>query len=320
MQKVFGRVVVLGTGGTIAGIAGDAADSVGYKAAQLTVGELLAVLPAARAFEVEAEQVAQVDSKDMTFEVWRLLAERVRHHLDRLEVMGVVITHGTDTLEETAYFLQRLLAPSKPVVITAAMRPATSMLADGPQNLADALDVVRAPGARGVLAVVAGQVHSGSDVRKVHPYRLDAFSSGDAGPVAQIEEGVVRRHRGWPAGVPVTIGAWPANAEQWPWIEIVTSHAGARDDVVRLLCAAGVDGLVVAATGNGTLHRSLEAALQAAQASGVAVLRCTRCLDGRLIDPPEVVGADGVAQLPSAGSLTPVQARVELLLQRLARR
>lgn len=319
MQNVFGHVVVLGTGGTIAGVSGDAADSIGYQAAQLTVGDLLSVLPASRLGAIEAEQVAQVDSKDMDFELWRLLAERVRHHLARPDVVGVVVTHGTDTLEETAYFLQRLLAPSKPVVLTASMRPSTSVLADGPQNLADAIAVARAAGAHGVLVVIAGQVHGGLEVRKVHPYRLDAFGSGDAGALAQIEEGAVRRHRDWPAGEPVTIRNWPATAAGWPWIEILTSHAGAREDVVRMLCTAGVDGLVIAATGNGTLHRTLETALEAARANGVAVLRCTRCLDGRVIDPPEVAGGGSVG-LPSGGNLTPVQARVELLLQLLARR
>ena len=121
-------------------------------------------------------------------------------HLARPEVAAIIVTHGTDTLEETAYFLQRVLAPAKPVVLTAAMRPATSRLADGPQNLADAVAVATAPGARGVVVVVAGTVHSALDVRKVHPYRLDAFGSGDAGPIARVEEGRLRSFRPWPEG------------------------------------------------------------------------------------------------------------------------
>ena len=108
------------------------------------------------------------------------LAARVAHHLARDEVAGVVITHGTDTLEETAYFLQRVLAPAKPVVLTAAMRPATAPSADGPQNLLDAVRVAALPGACGVLACIAGTVHAGDQVRKIHPYRVDAFDSGDA--------------------------------------------------------------------------------------------------------------------------------------------
>src|SRR6185295_12573140 len=100
----------------------------------------------------------------------------------------------------TAFFLQRALAPAKPVVLTAAMRPATSLQADGPQNLLDAVTVARTPRARGVVVAVAGRVHDAADVRKVHSYRIDAFDSGDAGPVAAIEEGQVRVFRAWPRG------------------------------------------------------------------------------------------------------------------------
>ncbi len=112
----------------------------------------------------------------------------------------MVITHGTDTLEETAYFLHRVLAPAKPVVLTAAMRPASALLSDGPQNLLDALTLAASAGARGVLAVLAQQVFGAAELRKVHSYRLDAFGAGDAGPLGRIEEGRLRRFRDWPAG------------------------------------------------------------------------------------------------------------------------
>jgi L-asparaginase len=171
-------VVVLGTGGTIAGIAASAADNVGYTAARTGVAQLVAGLACGRA-ALEVEQVAQIDSKDMDFAVWQRLAERVGHHLARPEVAGVVITHGTDTLEETAYFLHRVFAPIQPVVLTGAMRPATSLQADGPQNLQDAIALAARSDASGVLVVMAGTVHAGAEVRKIHPYRLDAFSSGD---------------------------------------------------------------------------------------------------------------------------------------------
>jgi L-asparaginase len=106
---------------------------------------------------------------------------------------GVVITHGTDTLEETAFFLHSVLAPAKPVVLTCAMRPATALSPDGPQNVRDAIAVAATAGAQGVTVVCAGTVHSGVDVQKVHTYRLDAFASGDAGPIGYVEEGAVRR-------------------------------------------------------------------------------------------------------------------------------
>ncbi len=220
---------------------------------------------------------------------------------------GIVITHGTDTLEETAYFLSRVVDASKPVVLTAAMRPASSREADGPGNLADAIAVAaRAPG-HGVVVVVAGQVHSARAVRKVHPTRLDAFSSGDAGPIAGLEEGQLRQWRAWPQGVGFGVDRLPADTSAWPRVEIVTSYAGASGAVVRALCASGVQGLVVAATGNGTLHHELEAALLEAQAQGVHVLRSSRCLNGRVL-------AQADDRLPSADDLTPVKARVELML------
>lgn len=303
-------VVVLGTGGTIAGTSADATDNVGYSAAQLGVAQLLRAVPALADVPLEAEQVAQIDSKDMSHAVWRELALRCTHHLARADVAGIVVTHGTDTLEETAWFLQRVLAPAKPVVLTAAMRPATSLQADGPQNLLDAVRVARTPGARGVVAVLAGQVHGARDVRKLHPYRIDAFGSGDAGLVGRIEEGELRLFRAWPDGDAIGLAAMLTEASDWPRVEIVMSHAGATGATVRALCASGVQGLVVAATGNGTLHSDLEAALLEAQASGARVLRSTRCRDGRVLALPG-------DSLPGADDLTPEKARVELLLQLL---
>ena len=200
MQNNATTVVVLGTGGTIAGTAAQPGDNIGYTAAQLGAEQLVRAIPALAAVPLEAEQVAQIDSKDMDHATWQRLAQRVAFHLGRDDVAGVVITHGTDTLEETAYFLHRVFAPTKPVVLTAAMRPATAQLADGPQNLLDAVGVARHPRAQGVIVVMAGAVHRAVDVRKRHSYRVDAFGSGDAGPVAWIEEGALREVGPWPRG------------------------------------------------------------------------------------------------------------------------
>ena len=309
------RVVVLGTGGTIAGSAASAADNVGYVAAQTGVDRLVAVL-GEQAGRLESEQVAQVDSKDMDFALWRRLADRVAHHLRRPEVAGIVITHGTDTLEETAYFLHRTLAPAKPVVLTGAMRPGTSLQADGPQNLADAIAVARTPAARGVLVAMAGSVHRGAEVRKVHAYRLDAFSSGDAGPLGRVEEGWLRRLRDWPDEPGLGADVLAIDPAQWPRVAIVTACADAGAWMIDALRSADVRGIVVAATGNGTLHHALEAALVAAQASGVSVLRSTRCQEGRIVPG----GRRNGDVLPSAGALTPVQARIELMLRLLVDR
>ena len=304
-------VVILGTGGTIAGTARDASDNLGYTAAQLGVADLLRAVPALASTAVEAEQVAQIDSKDMSHDLWRDLALRCAHHLARPEVAGIVITHGTDTLEETAYFLHRVLDASKPVLLTAAMRPATSLQADGPQNLLDALAVLRSPGAQGVLAVLAGRVHAAGLVRKVHTYRPDAFDSGDAGPLGVVEEGALRRFQPWPdTGPALGQALLAAPAADWPWVEIVHSHAAAGPRAIAALLAAGVQGLVLAATGNGSVHRALQAALDQAAAAGVPVWRCTRCAAGVL------VGAD----TGPAAALSPWQARLELTLSLLAAR
>ena len=324
MQRTDERVVVLGTGGTIAGTAATSADHTGYTAAQLGVAQLLAPLDGGGAGTVETEQVVQLDSKDMDHATWQRLARRVAHHLARDEVAAVVITHGTDTLEETAYFLHRVLAPHKPVVLTAAMRPATALQTDGPQNLQDALAVARWPGAAGVVAVVAGQVIGATDLRKVHTYRLDAFAAGDAGPIAQVEQGALRVHRRWPgAGQGGVAEALSTDPARWPWVALVTSHAGADARLVEALLGQGVQGLVVAATGNGTLHAALGPGLQQAHAAGVPVLRSTRCAHGALVgDGADTLATPGLDHWPmpaGAGALTPVQARIALMLRLLAR-
>ena len=313
IEHSAGTVVILGTGGTIAGASSVAGDNVGYTAAQRSVADLLAAVPPLASTSVEAEQVAQLDSKDMDAATWQALARAVARHLARPAVHGVVMTHGTDTLEETAWLLQQVLAPAKPVVLVAAMRPATALAADGPQNLLDAVAVARTPGARGVVAVLAGQAHAADRVRKVHTYRTDAFSSGDAGPLGVVEEGVLRRFADWPAGMALGVDLLDTDPAQWPWVEIITSHAAARGDGVRALVAAGVQGLVVAGTGNGSVHRALQQALDEAQAAGLPVWPCSRCAGGVLVPAP------GAAPSPAA-AMSPWQARLALQLQLLSAR
>ncbi len=315
MQVVAEKIVVLGTGGTIAGTAATAGDHLGYTSAQLGIAHLVASWAPHAPWPLETEQVAQIDSKDMHEVVWQQLAARCAHWLGQSDVRGLVITHGTDTLEETAFFLQRVLSPAKPVVLTCAMRPATALAPDGPQNLLDALAVAAAPGARGVVAVCAGTVHSALDVVKEHPYRLDAFSSGEAGPLGVVEEGRVRMLREWPAadtGTAAALARAVARAGQWPRVEIVPNHAGASGGMVQALVTQGVDGLVAAGTGNGTLATSLQAALLKAREQGVRVVRSTRCARGQVI-------AHGGDQLPDSAGLSPVKARVALMLEILAR-
>jgi len=314
MQSERQTVVVLGTGGTIAGLAASPSDNLGYTSGTVPVEKLVEALRPPAGFSLEIEQVAQLDSKSMDFPTWQRLAESVDRHLARPDVAGIVVTHGTDTLEETAYFLQRVLAPGKPVVVTAAMRPASSRQADGPQNLADALAVAAHWREGGVVVVLAGSVHCAADVRKVHPYRLDAFGSGDAGPVGRVEEGRLRALRPWPQGASIGLASLPDDAAAWPFVAIVASGAGVDGRHVAALVDAGCAGIVVAGTGNGTIHAALEAALRSAMARGVAVLRSTRCLDGRVVEGD----SSAPDAIPHAGGLTPPKARIELILRLLA--
>ncbi|MDD2610176.1 MAG: asparaginase [Giesbergeria sp.] len=311
-------IVVLGTGGTIAGVAPSAHDNLGYQAAQQSVATLLQALGPGgvpTGMTLLAEQVAQIDSKDMDFPIWQALAQRCQHYLQQPQVQGMVITHGTDTLEESAWFLHLALAAHKPVVLTCAMRPATALFADGPQNLRDALAVAAHAGAQGVVAVCAGTLHSAQRVQKVHPYRLDAFDSGDAGPLGWVEEGQIRLAQPWPLAAPTS----PQHLAQvlqpntaWPRVEIIFSHAGASAATVDALVASGVQGLVVAATGNGSVHQALLPALERAQTAGVALLIASRCPWGALVCHPKQP-----PPWPWALGLSPIKARISLLWQLL---
>lgn len=306
MQK---KIVILGTGGTIAGTAEQASDNVGYRAASLGVEQLVAAVPALAGRALEAEQVAQVDSKNMTHALWQRLAQRAQEHLSRPEVQGLVVTHGTDTLEETAYFLHRVLAPAKPLVLTASMRPATALLADGPQNLLDAVTVASHPQARGVVLAFAGRVLAADGLRKVQAYRVDAF---DGPVVALVEEGQLRMLQPWPQGAGLGLELLAADPADWPRVAWLTHHVGAEPDLVDACVAAGFGGIVVAATGNGSLSDAMQAAVARAQAAGVVCRRSTRCASGYLVAPQGEPTASEAAG--------PAQARVALLLDLLARR
>lgn len=310
-------VVVLGMGGTIAGLAPGPDDRI-YRAAQIGVADLVATVPVStgRAQLVEAVQVAQVDSKDMGWPVWRDLLASLAGVLARPDVAGVVITHGTDTLEETACLLHWLLPPGKPVVLTAAMRPANSPHADGPGNLRDAMRVVRLAseaGYSGVVAVMNGTVWAGRDVRKSHTSHVDAFDGGGAPPLGQIdEEGRHSLFSAWPQPL-----GWMTHAlltmPMLPDVEIVVSHADADGRLVRAILESptmqgqALRGLVVAGTGGGTVHEKLEQALGEAVARGVVVWRSSRVARGG------VAARDG-ERWPAAGPFTAAQARVGLAL------
>ena len=311
-------VAVLGMGGTIAGQASSAGDNIDYKAAELGIESLLQTIPIDRRleFDIYAEQVAQLDSKDMSLPALHQLAQRVNALIATPHIKGVVITHGTDTLEETAFFLQQVCSPSKPVVLTCAMRPATALVPDGPQNILDALVVACCPDAAGVFVVCAGRIHLASLVQKIHTYRLDSFSSGEAGCFGFVEEGRAR-FLFFPPAVPVV--SLEGDLKKivlsmsdivWPRVEILMNFTGADGRTVDALVAQGIDGIVVAGTGNGTIHHLLEASLLRAQDQDVTVVVSTRCMEGRVLALQKRLFTD-------SSGLSPVKARIALILKLL---
>lgn len=326
MQKT---IVVLGMGGTIAGVGQPGGGSVGYQAGQINAQALLHGIGVPAGYALQAEQVAQLDSKDMHDDAWYALARACMAHLARPEVAALVITHGTDTLEESAWFLHCVLPLGKPVVLTCAMRPATALSPDGPANVRDALSCAAdaraqqlARVAQAVLVVVGAEVHSAQHIRKDHPYRVHAFSSGGCGPLGWVEEGQLRWGELPLAQVPAAaldeqvsqdaaaLPSAPLPAPPWPWVEVLTSHAGARPQVIDVLAAAGVQGLVIAGTGNGTVHGAWLPALQRARAAGVLVRRCTRCAQGQVV---QALGQEDA----EVTFLAPYKARISLMLHLL---
>lgn len=300
------RILLLGTGGTIAGLSNaqksrDGADAslAGYTAARLTVDALLPMWPS----HITTEQISQIDSKDMSFSVWERLYERLCVAMEDTSIGAVVITHGTDTLEETAYFLYRTLVATKPVVLTGAMRPADAVDSDGPNNLTDALrvasDMSLQPLGGGVWVVFAGQTLRGDCTQKVHPHRLDAFVARDD---------IKREGDAW---LMRRLFALKPPYKCWPWVEIVMNYAGASGQIVEALMVQNVDGIVVAGTGNGTISKDLVSALRQAASAGIAICLTTRCPQGQVVQ--DQTHMFEVSPLPAP------QARVELLLELLSK-
>ncbi|KIP19303.1 L-asparaginase [Burkholderia ubonensis] len=305
------RIAVLATGGTIAGAAPDAASTAGYQAGALGVNFLLDAVPAlASVARIDAEQVASIDSKDLALPLWNTLAARIDALMADDAVDGIVITHGTDTLEETAYALHLTVRGDKPVVLTAAMRPATALSSDGPLNLLNAVTVAAHPAARGqgVLVAFNNRIHGARDVVKTSTYAVDAFQSPELGALGWVQDGRVEFAR----RVTRPHDSQLAMLNAWPAVEVVASYSGATRTAVDALVAAGVRGLVVAGTGNGSIHATLQAALADAVKQGVAVVRASRVGSGHVMK--NGAACDDALGFVSAGSLNPFKARVLLML------
>ncbi|MGI4814038.1 MAG: type II asparaginase [Janthinobacterium lividum] len=324
---VLPRLALLATGGTIAGAGTDPAATARYRAGAIGIDRLLAAVPAlAELAVIEAEQLVNIDSKDMSEAVWLALAKRANELLARADIDGLVITHGTDTLEETAYWLHLTLNSDKPVVLTAAMRPATALSADGPANLFDAVVLAASPSAigRGVLVTLGHRIHSARDIAKVNTYALDALASPETGVLGWVqdrsvrfERAALRRHTrqsefarrfaGLPGGQSVDV---------LPEVALVVSHALASRRLVDALVAAGVPGIVVAGTGNGSIHSAIQQALVDAVAQGVAVVRASRTGAGPVLQG--AAAADDIYGFVASGSLNAYKARILLTLALLS--
>jgi L-asparaginase len=312
-------IAVLATGGTIAGEAADAAKTVGYQAGVAGVDKLLAAVPSlASVGRIRAEQVASIDSKDMSDALWITLSQRVNALLAQDDVDGVVIAHGTDTLEETAYWLHLTVASAKPVVLTAAMRPSTALSADGPLNLLNAVTLAASPDAagKGVLVAFANRIHGARDVTKTSTYAIDAFASPEVGVLGWVQDGrvefqrlVTRAHTTESA---FRVDTLASGGGALPAVEIVVSHAGVSRVALDALVAAGARGIVVAGTGNGSIHATLQQALAEARAKGVAIVRASRVGSGHVMR--NGAAPDDALGFVSAGALNPYKARVLLKL------
>ncbi|HTI17956.1 MAG TPA: asparaginase [Trinickia sp.] len=307
------RIAVLATGGTIAGTASDAAQTAGYQAGVVGVEQLMAAVPAVSGVaRIEAEQIASIDSKDLDPRLWTVLSQRIEALAARDDINGIVVTHGTDTLEETAYLLHLVVKTSKPVVLTAAMRPASALSADGPMNLLGAvtLAATRAAWGQGVFVAFNNRIHSARDVVKTSTYAVDAFQSPEVGALGWVQDGRVEFQRGV---VRPHTGATPFSAALgWPAVEIIPSYAGVSRIAVDAAIAAGVRGIVVAGTGNGSIHGTLQVALAEAVQRGISVVRASRVGSGHVIR--NGAAPDDALGFVSAGTLNPYKARVLLML------
>lgn len=308
-------VAVLATGGTIAGAQADAT-SAGYKAGSFSVNDLLAAVPQlAGIAEIRAEQVANVGSQNMTHEVWRALAERVDTLCQDASVAGIVITHGTDTLEETAYFLSLVIQHDKPVVLVGAMRPATALGAEGPANLYNAVALARHPDARGrgPLVVMNEDVHYAREIQKIASAGLCAFASPNRG-----RAGVM--HGGAPCFYSRNTTTHTTQSEfslallekaGWPRVDIVYAYANLQADLIDFL-ADVADGIVLAGVGDGNATDLGIDALSRAVADGTAVVRASRTGSGFVARDVEL--DDASLGFVAAGDLNPQKARILLML------
>lgn len=308
------RVIILATGGTIAG-AGNSADRAGYQAGALPIDDLLNAVPQIHKIaKVSGEQISSVGSQDMSIEIWLKMSKRINEIFAKNQADAVVITHGTDTKEETAFFLNLSLKHNKPVVITGSMRPATAISADGPKNLFDAVVVAAAPQSaeRGPLVVFSENIFDARDIVKTNSTHVEAFTAPNAGPIGQVYDGKVSYYnantRKSDKDVPFNVD----NLAKLPKVEIVYMYADADPILINSLVEKKVDGIVIAGVGNGNFNKAYYTAIENAVKNGVVVCRATRCVAGRVVLEDEI--DDAKLGTIVADDLNPAKARIMLML------
>jgi L-asparaginase len=307
------RIRVLATGGTIAGA--QTSGSRSYQAAAFSIEALVGAVPQlATLARLEVEQVAALGSQDMNEAVWLKLATRTAAALADPEVAAVVITHGTDTMEETGYFLNLVVHSAKPVVLVGAMRPATEISADGPMNLYNAVAVAAHPDARGrgVLVVANDEIHFAREVSKTNTTQVGTFRATDRGLAGLVHAGrlhlyapPVRRH--------TTASEFSVDATTvLPRVDIVYAYAGMGRELIDAAVRAGAKGLVIAGVGDGNLSAAALSAAAAAARAGVAIVRSSRT-GGGVVERNLEVNDDELGFI-AADELNPQKARVLLML------
>jgi L-asparaginase len=308
------KIVIVATGGTIAGASGAATDA-GYTSGAVGIDQLVAAVPQMKDIvTIAGEQIASIGSQDMNDEVWLKLGKRVNEILAQPDVTGVAITHGTDTMEETSYFLHLIVKSDKPVVLTGSMRPSTAMSADGPLNIYNAVAIAADPQAvgRGVMVTVDDDIHSAHDIVKFHTTDVGTMRSGEAGLLGATLFGKNTWYR-TPAGVHGKASDLSIDGvNALPRVDIIYAHANMSPDIISSAVANGAKGLVIAGVGDGNMTAPALEAVKAAIAKGVVVVRSSR-VNGGIIRRNIEVSDDQLGTVASM-ELNPAKARVLLQL------
>ncbi|HIF9476714.1 TPA: L-asparaginase 2 [Photobacterium damselae] len=308
------NIKILATGGTIAG-AGQSATESNYTAGKVGVDALIAAVPdMTKIADISGEQVVSIGSQDMNDEVWLKLAKRVNELLAQDDVDGIVITHGTDTMEETAYFLDLTVKSKKPVVLVGAMRPSTAMSADGPVNLYNAVVAATDEDSkgRGVLVTINDTIFDARDVTKTNTTSVNTFQSPNFGPLGYIHNSDAKYQRS-PERKHTTETVFDVSKlTSLPKVGIVYNYANASDLPVKALIDAKFDGIVSAGVGNGNLYHTVFDQLEKASKDGIMVVRSSRTPTGSTTLDAEI--DDAKYGFVASGTLNPQKARILLML------